>query len=272
MTGSALPLIGVPACRRTFHAFPVHFAGEKYLSAVTAGAGGLPFVVPALEPMLGAGTGDALRALVDRMDGLLLTGSPSNIEPHHYGGTAGDEDEPRDAWRDRTNLPLIRLALDTGVPLLAICRGVQELNVALGGTLHQAVHRLPGVMDHRSDKLVSDAERYGLRHRVAVRADGRLAAITGSTEAWVNSLHMQAIDRPAERLRVEAVAEDGVIEAVSVVDAPDFAIGVQWHPEWEHEAHPFYGRLLKAFGDAARRRMATRGHDFAGADPQAAAE
>jgi putative glutamine amidotransferase len=252
-----LPLIGLPACRRIIdNGFPVHWVGEKYLSAAAGGAGGVPLIVPAL----GARGLDPAQidTLVDRLDGLMLTGSPSNVEPHHYGKDPFDGDRS-DPDRDATTLPLIRAAVAGGVPILAICRGIQELNVALGGSLHQKVHEMEGRMDHRSDKTVPHDQRYALRHRVSLREGGVVSRLAGgAAEVMVNSLHGQAIDRPADSFTVEAVAEDGTIEAVSVDDAATFMVGVQWHAEWRYQDDPLSAALLKAFGDAARARAAQR--------------
>lgn len=261
-TASAPPLIGLPACRRLIeNGFPVHWVGEKYLAAATGGAGGIPLIIPAL----GARGANAawIAQTVARLDGLLLTGSPTNVEPHHYGKDPfeGDMSDPD---RDATTLPLIREAVKSGLPLLAICRGIQELNVALGGTLHQKVHELEGRIDHRSDKTVPHEQRYALRHPVSLREGGVVSALAGgATAVMVNSLHGQAIERPADGLTVEAVAEDGTIEAVSVEGASAFAVGVQWHAEWLYDDDPLSAALLRAFGDAARARAARRN----GAEP-----
>lgn len=253
----ALPLIGLPACRRIIEdTFPVHWVGEKYLNAAAGGAGGMPLIIPAmgargLEP-------GRIDALVHRLDGLMLTGSPSNVEPHHYGKDPfeGDRSDPD---RDATTLPLIRAAVRAGLPILAICRGIQELNVALGGSLHQKVHEMEGRMDHRSDKTVPHDQRYDRRHTVTLRAGGIISRLAGgATEAMVNSLHGQAIDRPADGLTVEAVAADGTIEAVNLDDAPAFTVGVQWHAEWRYQDDPLSAALLKAFGDAARAHAARK--------------
>ena len=200
------PLIGVPACVVQRDGFEYHQVGDKYVASVIDGAGGLPLVIPALGPRL---DGDAL---LDEIDGLLITGSPSNVEPHHYGGPAPPPDSLRDPARDATTLPLIRGALARAVPLFAMCRGLQELNVALGGTLHQEVHQLPGRDDHRSDKTMPIAERYAPAHPVRVVQDGMLQRlIDGAATIQVNSLHGQGIDRLADGLAVEAVAPDGTI-------------------------------------------------------------
>jgi putative glutamine amidotransferase len=250
-----LPLIGVTACLgvEAESGFGFHKAGDKYVDSVVDGAGGLPVVIPAMGQRLD------LEALLDRLDGLLITGSPSNVEPHHYAGPPPPPDSPRDAARDATTLPLIRLALRRGVPLLAICRGIQELNVALGGSLHQEVHKLAGRRDHRSDKSLPFPERYGPAHPITLTPGGRLQAILdGGAQIQVNSLHGQAIDRLAPGLVVEAVAEDATIEAVRVAGAPAFGLGVQWHPEWRVLDNPDSRRLFAAFGAACRARARAR--------------
>jgi putative glutamine amidotransferase len=232
---------------------PFHTVGEKYITGVGLGAGGLPFLIPSL--------GDAydMRDLVRRLDGLLVTGSPSNVSVSLYGGAPDRPDSPQDPQRDATTLPLIRAALDEGLPIFCICRGIQELNVALGGTLHTRVHEQhPGAIDHRAPDVEDLDLRYGPRHAVELEPTGEIARIVGSARIEVNSLHWQAIDRPAERLVVEGRAHDGVIEAVRVADARGFALGVQWHPEWKVLQNPVSAALFNAFGDAARRRAAQR--------------
>jgi putative glutamine amidotransferase len=246
-----LPLIGVAACvlseRHDFHA-----AADPYVRAVAA-CGGIPVIVPSLGAALDA---DALFA---RIDGLLLTGSPSNVEPLRYGGPPARAETPLDPRRDATTLPLALRAVETGLPLLAICRGHQELNVALGGTLHQHVHEVPGRFDHRPASGLPTARRYAASHAVDIAPDGVLARLTGgATSAMVNSLHGQAIDRLACGLAIEAHAADGTIEAVRVTGAPGFAIGVQWHPEWLLE-DPLSGGVLREFAHAAAAHAALSG-------------
>lgn len=246
-------LVGVTSCLKPRDEFHFHSVGEKYVEAVVLGTGAIPVLIPAIGRQLDPD------ALLDRLDGVMLTGSPSNVEPTHYGGPAARADNEADPARDATTLPLIRRALARGIPLLCICRGLQELNVALGGSLHQHVHELPGRMDHRSDKTKPTRERYGLAHEVQLTPGGRLEALfDGARRIEVNSLHAQAIDRVADRLAVEAVADDGTIEAVSVRDAPGFALAVQWHPEWHVRENPYSRRLFAAFGDAIRARATAR--------------
>ncbi|HEX6144637.1 MAG TPA: gamma-glutamyl-gamma-aminobutyrate hydrolase family protein [Geminicoccaceae bacterium] len=241
------PSVGVPACLVPRDHFHFHQAGDKYVDAVLDGARGLPLVIPALGARLDPDL------VLDRLDGLMLTGSPSNVGAQHYGGPAARADDIADPARDATTLPLIRRALERGVPLFAICRGIQELNVALGGSLHQHVHEIAGRRDHRSDKTRPAAERYGPVHRVTLTPGGLLQTILdGAQEIEVNSLHAQGIDRPAGRLVIEAQADDGTIEAVSVAGGRGFALGVQWHPEWRVLDNPISRRLFAAFGEACR--------------------
>ncbi len=247
------PLVGVTACQQDLEGGrPFHVAGDKYVVAALRGAGAIPLIIPAL--------GDALdiAELLDRLDGLLVTGSASNVEPHHYDGGPSRPDTRHDAQRDATTLPLIRAAVEGAVPLFAICRGIQELNVAFGGTLHQHVEEQPGRRDHREDESVPVAERYGPAHPVELSRGGHLEAILGCASIEVNSLHGQGIDRPAEALSVEAVADDGTVEGVWVTGAPAFALGVQWHPEWRVTENPDSLKLFAAFGEAASARRISR--------------
>ncbi len=247
------PVIGVIADVRPIDGQAFHMGQEKYLRALWDAAGGLPIVVPSF--------GDAIdpAALADGLDGLLLTGCVSNVEPWRYGGPAEPPCEPYDPARDATTLPLIGAALAAGLPLLAVCRGIQELNVALGGTLSPRIHELPGRMDHRSDHHRPLAEQYAPVHKVSLTPGGMLAGLSlGETEIMVNSLHWQGIDRLADRLVVEGVAPDGTIEAVRATGATGFALGVQWHPEWEVMKSPLSLAIFRAFGEAARIRRAGR--------------
>ena len=247
------PLIGVSACRKVVAPATVHSVGDKYVSAVVDGAGGLPVLIPAL--------GEALDvdALVERLDGVLLTGALANLDPLLYGGSPRPLGDPADPDRDATTLPLIRACLARGVPLLAVCRGLQELNVALGGTLFGRLHEVPGRLDHRSDKTLPYVGRYDPRHAVRLRPGGTLQALLGgASEIEVNSLHGQGIDRLAPGLEVEAEAPDGTIEAVSVPSAKAFALAVQWHPEWRVAEIAQHRLLFAAFGAACRQRLEAR--------------
>ena len=249
---SQQPLIGVTACSKLIGQHPFHIVGDKYLRAVALGAGGLPLAIPALPELLD------IAALLARLDGLLLTGSPSNVEPHHYRGPASAPGTPHDPARDGLTLPLIRAAVAAGVPLLGICRGFQEMNVAFGGSLHQRVHEAGPFMDHSEDHAAPLEVQYGLRHALLVQPGGLLAGLGLAPQFEVNSVHGQGVERLGEGLRVEGVAPDGLIEAFSVADAPGFALGVQWHPEWRVTEHPAYLAIFRAFGAACRERAARR--------------
>ncbi|CAN4279894.1 gamma-glutamyl-gamma-aminobutyrate hydrolase family protein [Pseudoxanthomonas sp. LjRoot125] len=246
-----LPRVGLPTDHKQIGAHPFLAVGEKYVRAVVDGAGCLPLLVPTLDPVL------PLREVLAGLDGLLLTGAVSNIEPHHYSDESSYEGNLLDPRRDATNLPLIPLAIGMGVPVLAICRGFQEVNVAFGGSLYQKVHEQPGFMDHRENKDDPLDVQYGPAHDVSLVAGGLLATLAGDTRAVVNSLHGQGVRRLGEGLVVEAQAPDGLIEAYRH-DGPAFMLAVQWHPEWKVRENPFYLAIFRAFGDACRIRAARR--------------
>lgn len=246
------PIIGVPADRRILEPHPFHMAGEKYLKAVTEAANAVPLIIPVLADDL------AIDELVDQVDGVLLTGSPSDIEPHHYGSESGDPNALRDPHRDALTLPIARHALDTGVPLLAVCRGFQELNIVLGGTLHQKVHTVPGYHNHKENPEDPLDVQYGPSHPVTLVAGGLLSQLAGAEEAMVNSLHGQGVKKLADGVTVEAVADDGLIEAFTVDSAAGFALAVQWHPEWQATKNEFSSAIFRAFGDACRERARER--------------
>jgi putative glutamine amidotransferase len=185
----------------------------------------------------------------------MFTGSHSNVEPHHYSGPPSDPGTLHDPARDATTLPLIRGAVASGVPVLGICRGFQEMNVAFGGTLHQKVHEVEGRHDHREDTSLELDVQYGPAHEVVLEPGGSLQALTGQDRIQVNSLHSQGVDRLGPGLTVEARALDGLIEAFHVDHAKAFALAVQWHPEWKPMNNPFSRALFAAFGAAARERM-----------------
>jgi len=247
------PLIGVTACRKMIDPHPYHCAGEKYISAIADASNALPAVLPALGAAL------SLTDVLARFDGLLFTGSPSNVEPHHYGGSASETDTLHDACRDATTLPLLRAAVAAGVPVLCICRGFQELNVAWGGTLHPHLDRVPGLLrEHREDSSQPLELQYAPVHEVRFTPGGLMAGLAGADSAMVNSLHGQGIARLADGLLVEGSAPDGLVEAVCVADAPGFTLGVQWHPEWRVMSNPLSIAMFGAFGDACRAYAATR--------------
>jgi putative glutamine amidotransferase len=242
-----LPIVGIPACVRTINERVFHTVSEKYPNAVIEAARCLPILIPAVGPRIDPW------GMLDALDGLLLTGSPSNVHPSEYGSTPSHPETLHDLARDATTLPLIREAVRRDLPILAICRGIQELNVALGGTLHQRVHEIPGRLNHRSHKESPDGH-YGPAHGVALTPGGLLAGLADASEIMVNSLHSQGIDRPAPDLRVEGVAPDGQIEAVCLPGAR-FVVGVQWHPEYKALENPFSRALFAAFSRACSTRQ-----------------
>lgn len=252
------PLVGVPVSvtlvnkRQTRN----HGSAERYLRAVAGGAGAVPMLIPALPDTFDA------RDTARRIDGLFLTGGRANIEPQHYGGNPFPDDEIRDPDRDAIVLPLIRACLDEGVPVMGVCRGIQELNVALGGSLHYRVHLVDGMLDHRRKRRVA---QYKLRHPVILTKGGLFHRLCDSDEVMVNSLHGQGIDRLAIGLEVEAKAPDGLIEGVRVLGAQSFACAVQWHAEHDYDNHGLSGALLRAFGAAATERAARRAARTSGA-------
>ena len=240
-------IVIVPACINRIGAHAYHTAQGKYLEAVQRGAGCMPLVLPALGAQVDL---DAVLAIAD---GILLSGSPSNVQPGLYGEQVRDPALQLDPARDATTLPLIRAALERGIPLLAVCRGLQEINVALGGTLHQAIHEAPGMQDHREDQAQPLELQYGPAHRVVLVPGGRLADLLGgASELMVNSLHGQGIHRLAPGLTVQARADDGLVEAYTVADAAGYTLAVQWHPEWRLADNPASMTLFRAFGDACR--------------------
>ncbi len=246
------PVIGIPCDVKMIGHFPFHAVGDKYVAAAAGAAGGVPVLIPSL------GDEDQIRALLQLVDGLLLPGSPSNVEPAHYQGEPSRAGTLHDPARDATTLPLIRLALEAGVPLLGICRGFQEINVALGGELYQHVQEEDGKMDHREPDTDDLEQMYGPAHELAITPDGWLHGWTGKTQARINSIHQQGIKRLAESLVAEGYASDGLVEAYRVEGARAFAFAVQWHPEWKYWENTLSQAIFKAFGDACRERRMRR--------------
>ena len=243
------PLIGVSGCRKTIDGQPFDAAGRKYTRAIEDGCEALPLIIP--------NTGDKLNreALLARVDGLLFTGSHSNVEPRHYNGEQSCEGTLHDPYRDATTLPLIREAVAAGIPVFCICRGFQELIVAYGGTLYQRVHEVDGLMDHREGSTLDLNRRYAPVHAVQLNPDGLLSSFIETPEVEVNSLHEQGAKSISDDLLWEARAPDGLIEGVSVKNARTFAFAVQWHPEWKVMENPFYLKLFQTFGKSCREYM-----------------
>lgn len=251
---SRLPLIGITACSRQIGLHAYHISGDEYVQAVASAAQGVPVILPSLAQLVSPSD------ILDGLDGILFTGSPSNIEPFHYQGPASAPGTAHDSARDAATLPLLDAAVAAGVPVLGICRGFQEMNVALGGSLHQNVHEVQPFMDHRHDEEADQPldAWYAPAHDVYVQAGGVLAGLGLPQTIQVNSIHAQGVDRLAPGLRVEALAADGLVEAISVEASKAFALGVQWHPEWQVSCNPHYLAIFQAFGDACRQRAKQR--------------
>lgn len=240
------PLVGVISDRRMVGIHPFHMAGEKYLRAVVDGASAYPVLLPSLAE------GFDVIDIIERLDGLLLTGSPSNVEPHHYLGEPSRPGTWHDPERDITALALIPAAIQAGMPLFAICRGFQEVNVAFGGKLHQYVHEVPGFHMHKENPDDPLDVQYSAVHPVKLAENGFLHDITGQHSVQVNSLHSQGVETLGEGLQAEAWAEDGLVEAFRVKDAPGFTLAVQWHPEWKVTENPVSMAIFGAFGQACK--------------------
>nr|WP_315426636.1 gamma-glutamyl-gamma-aminobutyrate hydrolase family protein [uncultured Albidiferax sp.] len=255
---SRRPLVWLPMDHRQNRSgdadssLPYLYLGDKYARAAADGAGAQPVVFPLAD----VGQIPSLLALVD---GVMLTGSPSNVHPSHFNEPVADPSLPLDPERDTLTFALVRECIAQGVPLLGVCRGFQEMNVALGGSLHQAVQLLPGMLDHREDETAPLAEQYGLSHSLEIAADSAMATWAGGTQTRVNSLHGQGIARLAPGLRAIAHAPDGLVEAFEVCGAAAFAYAVQWHPEWRFWENSFYTAIFAAFGAACRSRSSENG-------------
>ncbi len=240
----AKPLIGVTCDRSNEAPHHLHQVGEKYVKAIVDGAEGIPVVLPALADRLD------IEGVLNRLDGLLVTGAYSMLEPHHYNGPEAPAGTLTDPARDATTLALIRAALKKGLPVLCICRGFQELNVVFGGTLEQKVHEQPNFMDHREDKSSSFDVQYAPVHALHIEAGGILAELNGGQSVIVNSVHEQGIGILGKGLRVEGRTDDGLIEAISVENYAGFCLGVQFHPEYKVLENTFYTGIFHLFRDA----------------------
>ena len=246
------PIVLIPADVKNFGGHDFHAVGHKYIMALITAAGAMPLVVPSIENHLD------IDELLNIADGILLTGSQSNVHPSHYSQDVHNTALPLDTARDALTLKLIHVAIQKQVPLLAICRGFQELNVAFGGSLHQAVQEVEGFADHREDKFQAQDLQYAPSHKISLVANGQLSKLLNTDEMFVNSLHGQGIDQLGVGLIADAFAEDGLIEAVRVERAQAFALGVQWHPEWQVTQNAQYMAIFNSFGEACRLRQSLR--------------
>jgi putative glutamine amidotransferase len=234
--------------------FAVQAVGERNLRAVAEVSGALP--------MMFAGSPDItdIGALLEVVDGVLLTGARANVHPTRFGTEPHPKHEPYDNARDDVALALTEMCVARGVPIFGVCRGFQEMNVAFGGTLHPEIRELPGRMNHRMPRLESGeihpdaAVIFADRHDVTLVPDGAFARLLGCETIRVNSLHGQGILEPGRRVVIEGVAEDGTVEAIRIADAPGFALGVQWHAEYDPQHNPVNRALFQAFGQALLER------------------
>ncbi len=249
------PLVWLPFDHRQLgsgsQTMPALVLGDKYARAVKVNAHAQPVLFALAD-------GSDVEGLLELVDGVMLTGSPSNINPAHFGESVADPALPLDETRDALTLALVRGCIRRAIPLLGICRGFQEINVALGGSLHQQVHAVDGMLDHREPKDQPYADQYAPRHAVRIAPGSQLASMAGGLVAQVNSLHGQGINRLAQGLRPVAFAPDGLVEAFEVENAGAFALAVQWHPEWQTSQNPFYNAIFKAFGEACQAHGAAR--------------
>lgn len=245
MMSTMKPLIGISCCAISYGTFGMakHAASDTYVRAVDQVVGGVPVLIPA------NGEHADIATLILRLDGIILTGSRSNVSPTRYGGPPHPDGTPEDPARDAVTLALIRAAIPAGVPVLAICRGMQELNVALGGSLHQRLQDLPGRIDHSTPMQPDPRIRQGKAHLVRLAAGSWLHRIAGTTTIAVNSLHNEGMDRLGAGLVPEATAPDGTIEAIRLPTAP-FIVGVQWHPEYDFANDPVSRGIFAAFASA----------------------
>jgi putative glutamine amidotransferase len=246
------PLVGLPADTYEKDGFLYHSLGDKYVRALTDVARVDTVMIPnVVDP-------NNLDGLLNHFDGVLMTGAVSNVHPPHYGEEPTQDHEPFDLHRDAVTLQLIRQVIDRGIPLFCICRGFQELNVAMGGTLETELQRGEGRLDHRAPKSDDVNIRYAPRHNVDIRQGSFLHHLLGKRETMVNTIHRQGIKTLGAGLNVEATAPDGIIEAVSVKGAKAFAFATQWHPEFRAAENPDSVKLFSAFGDAVRAHRRAR--------------
>ena len=255
MTVKTRPVVWLPLDHRLLgdgpQAIPYFFLGEKYASSLRRSAGTQPCTFPLADEA-------DIPALLQLVDGVVLPGSPANIEPHHFDQALTDPSLPLDPRRDALTLALVRACLSEGVPILGVCRGFQEINVALGGSLYQQVHDVAGKLDHREDKARSYDGQYQPSHVITLEDDETVRTWAGGAEVMVNSLHGQGVDRLAKGLQPLAYAPDGTIEMVRMKEARTFAYGTQFHPEYQSWENSFYDAIFKAFGAACRQRNSVR--------------
>jgi putative glutamine amidotransferase len=241
------PIVGIIGNAQLINnQYPAHAGGTMNSQAVAKVAGCLPLLVPSDPDFV------SVDELCETCDAFVFTGGRPNVHPEEYGVEPTEAHGAFDRARDRVTLPLIRALVERGQPFLGICRGFQEVNVALGGTLHPEIRELPGRMNHRMPPDGTLEEKFALRHPVRFTSGGRFHQLMGADVVMTNTLHGQGIDRAAAGIVIDGWAEDGTPEAIYVKDAPGFTFSVQWHPEWNASEDPVSRSLFAAFGGAAR--------------------
>lgn len=248
MKQSSLPIVGVICDREIIGPHAYHIAGDKYLQSMIGGSQCQPILIPALSSSL------QIEQLLELVDGILLTGGYSMVDPLHYQDDAAETGTKLDTHRDNSSLPLIKSAIALSIPIMGICRGFQEMNVAFGGSLHQKLHEVGSFIEHREDKDQPLEQQYGTSHPIQLRENGKLSQLLGEQNIDVNSLHTQGINNLGTGLIIEAVAEDGLIEAFSVAAASNFAMAFQWHPEWQYHNNKYSKKIFAEFGNACATR------------------
>ncbi len=238
------PVVGIVINERMINNSPTYTLSSKYVTPVFDIVKATPVLLPPLLEQI------PIVPWLEFLDGLLLTGATSDVHPSNYGDEIKNLKSYFDHSRDRTSLGLIKEAVKQKIPVLGICRGFQEINVALGGTLHQSIHKIEGFFDHREPENEAPDINYGHRHSVTTIPAGKLRRIVNQEKFSVNSLHDQGVDRLANTLQVEAYAEDGLIEAFSLKDSDQFLLATQWHIEWKPHQDPYSKAILHAFGNA----------------------
>ncbi len=254
------PVVGVIANAHLVEKqIAVQIAGERNLRAIADVADALPLMFASLP-----GVTD-IETLLQVVDGILLTGARANVHPTRFGFEPNPRHEPYDERRDDLALTLVEMCVARGIPIFGVCRGLQEMNVAFGGTLHPEIRDIPGRMNHRMPRLPNGDMHpdplviFADRHDVHLTPGGAFARLLGREAIRVNSLHGQGIEKPGNRIVIEGIAEDGTIEAISIANAPAFALGVQWHAEYDPQSNPINRALFEAFGAAVRDRCVSRG-------------
>jgi putative glutamine amidotransferase len=237
--------------------YPAFTGGRMNAEAVSDVAGCMPLLIPPHPGFV------SIEELMAACDGFVFTGGRPNVHPEEYGEEETAAHGAFDRCRDAVTLPLIRACVENGQPIFGICRGFQEVNVAMGGTLYPEIRELPGRMNHRMPPEGTLEEKFALRHPVKFSKGGVFEALLGADEVMTNTLHGQGIKKPGARIVIDGYAPDGTPEAIYVKDAPGFTLAVQWHPEYRAGEDPVsrplfeaFGKAVHAFAEARRKKVA----------------